>query len=153
MELLHIYLETKAVRTVTACLFTHMRMCERDGWTQRKKERLPVDCGKRWDPANWYVETDRERARELEWKRERGRACERVGQFSLYIAPDLACVNWGLQSSHKRALVNIPTLSYLVMLPSPPSVGQPCNFKLRSFETIILSPAGGWVIDVLTTRC
>ena len=54
------------------------------------------------------------------------------------------------QSSHKGALVNIHTLSYQVMPPSPPPVGQPCNFKLRSFETIILSPAGGeWLTFML----
>ena len=80
------------VRTVTACLFMHMRMFERDGWTvwtQRKKERLPVDCSKRRDPANLYVETEREREREIEIEREG----ERIGQLSLYIAPSLACVN------------------------------------------------------------
>ena len=106
-----------------------------DMWRQRERARDRV----------------REKVKERERERERWRACERVDQLSLYIAPGFACVNWGLmkQSSHKGALVNIPTLSYQVMPPSPPPVGQPCNFKFRSFETIILSPASGWVIDML----
>ena len=73
------------VRTVAMCLFTHMRMCERERWTQRKKER-EIAC-RLWQATE---------SGELMWRqreRVKEREGERVGQLSLYIAPGLACVN------------------------------------------------------------
>ena len=71
------------VRTVTVCLFTHLCKCERDGWTQRKRERKRV--------CLLTVASDEIRRTDL-W-RQREREGERVDQLSLYIAPGLSCVN------------------------------------------------------------
>ena len=89
------------VRTVTVCLFMHMRMCERDEWTQRKKDCLSTVASDVIRRTHMWRERERERERKRERERERmrdrvkvrGRACERVGKLSLIIASGLACVN------------------------------------------------------------
>ena len=63
----YIYLEQRRlvsleVRTVTVCLFMHMRMCERDGWTQRKKVSTVASDGI-WRTDMWR---ESEREREIE---------------------------------------------------------------------------------------
>ena len=55
------------VRTVTVCFFTHMRMCERDGWTrERKRDCLSTVASDGIRRTDMWRQTERERERESE---------------------------------------------------------------------------------------
>ena len=68
------------VRTVILCLFTHVRMCESDGWTQKKREERDhlsmVACDRIRQTDMW-----REREKEREREREREREESAKGHF------------------------------------------------------------------------
>ena len=65
------------VRAVTVCLFTHMRMCERDGWTQERKRDCLLTVA-----SDGIRRTDMWRERERAKDRVKERVKEREGEHA-----------------------------------------------------------------------